>query len=119
METGTSSNRAVEAGRFAAFVYLVSIIVVMASERVYWYWAGSNLESVFEMSAFYVIPTAGALWAMARTRATKIHHVMLAGAFFAFMVEGVLTPIIYMDGPLVVLAALFVGWHGMLAFVGF
>jgi len=107
------------AARVAAFVALSAVIVTMASERVYWYWAGLNVGSIVEISIFYLIPMTGALWVLVHTKATHIHHVVLAGAFFAFLVEGVLTPIIYADGPLPVMAAMFVGWHGIVAFVGF
>ncbi|GMQ98958.1 MAG: hypothetical protein BMS9Abin17_1496 [Acidimicrobiia bacterium] len=106
-------------GRVAVFVALSAVIVTMASERVYWYWAGLNVGSVIEISLFYVIPVSGALWALAHAKATRVHQVVLAGAFFAFLVEGVLTPVIYQDGPLPIMAAMFVGWHGILAFVGF
>jgi hypothetical protein len=108
----------ISAGAIAAFVYLSSVIVVMGSERVYWYWAGLTLSSIFEIAAFYAIPTAVTLWALALAPVRRFHQVVLGGAIFAFVVEGVLTPIIYADGPLPVMASLFVGWHGMLAFVG-
>jgi len=107
------------AARIAAFVALSAVIVTMASERVYWYWAGLGVGSILEISVFYMIPMAGALWALAHAKATHVHQVVLAGAFFAFLVEGVLTPIIYLDGALPIMAAIFVGWHGIVAFVGF
>lgn len=105
-------------GSIAAFVYLTSVIVAMGSERVYWYWAGFTAGSTLEMATFYVVPVAVALWVLALVPAHRFHQVVLAGAVFAFVVEGVLTPIIYGDGPFPVLASLFVGWHGMLAFIG-
>jgi hypothetical protein len=40
---------------------------------------------------------------------------VLAGAIFGFVVEGVLTTVLYEDGPLPFLASLFVGWHGLLS----
>lgn len=103
----------------SAFVYLSSIIMVMASERVYWFWAGLDFESVFLLGAFYVIPASVGIWAVALTPAKRPYQVVLAGAIFAFVVEGVLTPIIYGDGPLPIMAAMFVGWHGLISFVGF
>ncbi len=113
-----SVTRLLSIGSIAALLYLTSVIVVMGSERVYWYGAGFTASSIFEMAAFYVVPVAAALWALALVPARRFHQVVLGGAIFAFVVEGVLTPIIYSDGPLPVLASLFVGWHGMLAFVG-
>lgn len=118
MET-TRTQKWIAGAGIAAFVYLASVIVVMASERVYWYWAGFNFESVLFLGSFYLIPTAGALWVLAKSRATHLHHVILAGAIFGFLTEGVLTPVIYSDGPFPLFAAMFTGWHGMIAFVGF
>lgn len=119
MEIASVNSRALRIAQIAGFAYLVSVIVVMASERVYWYWAGFTPDSVLFLGVFYLIPVTGALWAMAHSHATKFHHVILGGAFFAFLTEGVMTPIIYGDGPLPFLAAMFIGWHGMIAFVGF
>ena len=113
-----SRKQLTSTGAIAAFVYLTSLIVVMGSERVYWYWAGFTASSIFEIAAFYVVPVAVALWAIALVPARRFHQIVLGSAIFAFVVEGVLTPIIYADGPLPVLASMFVGWHGMLAFVG-
>ena len=117
--TTTRRRRARRALTTLCFAYLTSIIVVMASERVYWYWAGFTTESVLVLGLFYLIPTMAALWALALAPARRVHQVVLAGAVFAFVTEGVLTPIVYTDGPLPVLAALFVGWHGLIAFFGF
>lgn len=97
----------------AAFVYLTATILVPASERVYWFWSGFTADSVVFLSIFYLIPTAAALWALALAPARRFHQVVLAAAIYAF------TPIIYVDGPLPVMAAMFVGWHGLVAFVGF
>lgn len=105
--------------QITAFVFLTSVIVVMASERVYWYWAGFDAESVLVMGAFYLVPAMAGLWAMALAPARRPSHVVLAGAIFAFVVEGVLTPIVYLDGPLPVMAMMFTGWHGLVAFAGF
>ncbi len=104
---------------FAAFICLSSTIVVLASERVFWFWAGFNADSVLFLGAFYLIPTMVGLWALALSSASQVHQVVLAGALYAFVTEGVLTPVVYTDGPLPVLAAMFVGWHGLIAFVGF
>lgn len=119
MNPTTALKRALNLARVATFVYLTSTIVVMASERVFWYWAGFTVDSVFALGAFYLIPTASALWVLARAHATRWYHVILAGAVFGFVVEGVLTPMLYIDGPLPIMAAMFVGWHGVLAFFGF
>lgn len=114
-----TASRIRRAARLAAFAYLTSLIVVMASERVYWYWAGLTFESTATLALFYLIPTMAMLIAVAATPARKPHQVVLAGAVFAFVVEGVMTPVLYSDGPLPVMAALFVGWHGLISVVGF
>jgi len=116
---GTTSGQVLTLASIAAFVYLTAVILVMASERMYWYWAGFTPESVLALGVFYAVPAAVALWAMALVPSYRTRQVVLAGAVFAFIVEGVLTPVIYTDGPLPVLAALFVGWHGIIAFFGF
>lgn len=112
----TSLNRW---GRGFAFVFLSALIMVTASERVYWYLGGATLESIFAIAGFYLIPTLAGLWALGSGPSNRIHQVILAGAIFGFVVEGVLTTVVYEDGALPVMAALFVGWHGLLSVVSF
>jgi hypothetical protein len=102
-----------------AFVFLSSLLVVTASERVYWYLGGVGFEQNLLIAAFYMIPTLAALWAIGSGASSRLHQMVLAGAIFGFVVEGVLTTVIYEDGPLPLLAALFVGWHGLLSVVCF
>ncbi len=102
-----------------AFGFLTSVIVVMAAERAYWPWGGISVENLFGIAVYYLLPVAATLWLLAATRASRVEHVVLGGAVLAFLVEGVLTPVIYEDGALPLLAMLFVGWHGLVAFVGF
>lgn len=116
---GGRSGRWRRAVRFGAFVYLTSTIVVMGSERAYWYWTGINAETILLIGLFYLIPTMAGLWSMALTPARRAHQVALAAAMFAIVVEGVLTPMIYIDGPLPIMAFMFMGWHGLVAFLGF
>ncbi len=102
-----------------AFVFLSSLLVVTASGRVYWYLGGVGLEQNILIALFYAIPTLAGLWAIGSGGSSRLHQMILAGAVYGFVVEGVLTPVIYEDGPLPVLAALFVGWHGLLSIVAF
>lgn len=102
--------------RLALFVYLTATVGVMVSERVYWYYAGFNVESVVFLGCFYLLPAMAGIWTLALARGASARLVILAGAIYAFVAEGILTPIIYIDGPLPVMAAMFVGWHGILAF---
>ncbi len=101
------------------FVFLSSLLVVTASERVYWYLGGIGFEENIVIALFYMLPTLAALWAIGSGPSSRLHQIVLAGAIFGFVVEGVLTTVIYEDGPLPVLAALFVGWHGLLSVVCF
>lgn len=109
-----------------SFVFLSALIAVTASERVYWYWgfAGADPADValgtLEVALLYSVPMAVALWAMARTPVRRLHQLVLASAIFAFVVEGVLTAEIFQAGPIdPIFPAMFVGWHGLLAMVGF
>ena len=102
-----------------AFVFLSALLMVTASERVYWYVGGVSFESILGIAIFYMIPTLAALWALGSGPSSRIHQVILAGAIFGFVVEGVLTTVVYEDGVLPVMAALFVGWHGLLSVVAF
>lgn len=105
--------------RVSMFLYLSALLMMVASERVYWYWSGVTFESVVVLPLFYAVGTAAALWALALTGASRIRQLVLAGAVFAFVIEGVVTPVIYADGFLPVFAAMFVGWHGLVGLVGF
>ena len=101
------------------FVLLSALIMTTASERVYWYLGGATFDAFLAMAAYYAIPTLALLWAIGSGPSSRLHQLVLGGAIFGFVVEGVLTPVVYEDGPLPLLAALFVGWHGLVAFVGF
>ena len=102
-----------------AFVYLSAMTMVIASERVYWYVGGMSVESILGIGVFYMIPALAVLWTLGSGPSQRLHQIVLGGAVFAFVVEGVLTFVIYEDGPLPIMAALFIGWHGLLSVVGF
>lgn len=104
--------------RLGAFVYLTAIIAVVGSERIYWYWAGIDVASIAALAAFYALPVAAALWLLAYVPGRSGEQVVLAGAAYALLVEGVLTPVLYEDGPLPALALMFIAWHGLIAFAG-
>lgn len=44
-----------------AFVFLSSLLMVTASERVCWYLGGANFESLVAIASFYLIPTLAGL----------------------------------------------------------
>ena len=101
------------------FVFLSALLMVTASERVYWYVHGASFESILAVAAFYMIPALAGLWAIGSGPSNRLHQLILAGAIFGFVVEGVLTTVVYEDGVLPIMAALFVGWHGLLSVVAF
>ncbi len=98
-----------------AFVVVSSLVLVSASERLYWYLDGVSLAAFAEVAVFYIIPTVATLWVFGSGPSANLHQVVLVGAVYGFMVEGVLTAVVYEDGPLPLLAFIFVGWHGLLA----
>ena len=106
-------------GKGFAFVFLSALLMVTASERVYWYVGGVSIESILGVAVFYMIPARAGLWALGSGPSSRLHQVILAGAIFGFVVEGVLTTVVYEDGVLPIMAALFVGWHGLLSVVAF
>lgn len=96
----------------------LSLAAVVASERIYWYWAGIDADSLSVLTVYYAVAIAVAVTALVHAPGTGRRRVVLGGAVFALVVEGIITPVIYEDGPLPVLFLMFVGWHGVLGFVG-
>ena len=119
-------TRLTHIGATLAFIFISAVLAMTASERVYWYWGFADgppadvVLGTIEGALFYSVPMAAALWVMAKTPARQIHQLVLASAVFAFIVEGVLTAVIFEAGPLdPIFPAMFIGWHGILAMVGF
>lgn len=97
------------------FVLLSSAIMVVFSEKTFWYIQG---YATFELVLFYAIPVAASIWAIDRFQVQRFSGVVLVGGLFGFLVEGILTPAIYEAGLLdPVMPAYFVGWHGLLSLV--
>ena len=108
---------------FGLFV-VVGFIVSMNSERAYWFyspsWFGSRFGETAGVAVFYGFAVAGALWALGKIPFRGIHQLVLAGAVFAWTVEGVIVYVLHEGGlfdPF--FPAMFAGWHGVLSFVGF
>lgn len=123
---GVIQTRSKHIAASLAFVFVSALMAMTASERVYWYWGfiggspGDVVLGTLEGALFYSVPMAAALWAMAKTPVRHIHQLVLAAAVFAFVVEGVLTAVIFEAGPIdPIFPAMFIGWHGLLAMVGF
>ena len=106
------------AARTLAFLFACALVLVTVSEQVYWYWHGVGVGSLVELPLFYLVAALPALWLTQTLPARTVPQLVLISAMYAFLVEGVLTTVLYSDGPLPILAALFVGWHGLFAFVG-
>ena len=97
------------------FVVLTTAVVVFFSEKTYWYPQG---YAIGELILYYAFPVFACLWAIERFRVRTLPALILAAALFAFLVEGVLTPVIYEAGLLdPLMPAYFIGWHGLLSVV--
>jgi len=99
----------------AFFVLLSAIVMVFFSEKTFWYIQG---YAILELVLYYAIPVAVCLWIIDTLRVQRLSGLVLVGALFGFLVEGVLTPVIYEAGLLdPVMPAYFIGWHGLLSLV--
>jgi hypothetical protein len=107
-----------ERTRSGVFLALSSLIAVIGSERIYWYWAGDGWDVNLALVGFYLIPVSVAGWFAARSGRADLSTAVVVGSVYAVVAEGVLTPVIYEDGPLPLLALMFVGWHGLISVVG-
>ncbi len=97
------------------FVLLSSTIMVVFSEKTFWYIQG---YAIVELVLFYSIPIAASIWIIDLLQVQRLSGVVLVGGLFGFLVEGILTPVIYEAGLLdPVMPAYFVGWHGLLSLV--
>jgi hypothetical protein len=90
-------------------------VVVFFSEKTYWYVQG---YPILELVLYYSFPLYASLWAIEHFRVRSFPALILISAMFGFLVEGVLTPVIYEAGLLdPLLPAYFIGWHGLLSIV--
>ncbi|GMR09953.1 MAG: hypothetical protein BMS9Abin28_0774 [Anaerolineae bacterium] len=111
----TGWEKARQIGSRLVFVILSTTIMVFFSEKAYWYSQGFVLG---ELILFYAFPVYAILWAVERFRVRSMPALILVAALFAFLIEGVLTPVIYEAGLLdPVMPAYFIGWHGLLSVV--
>lgn len=99
-----------------SFVVLSAAIVVVSSEKFYWYPQGFTAVGFVELSAFYALPVAATLWVIERYNINRPWPILLASGIFALGVEGIITPVLYEDGPVPALALYFFAWHGVLSF---
>ncbi len=96
------------------FVFLCSLIATIVSERMFWFWS-TGVRVHVEVALFYMLPTAVVLWAIERFAVDDRSSLLLAVPLFAYVTEGVITPILYTGGPFVpFFPAWFSAWHGIL-----
>lgn len=105
----------VEPARLAWFAFLVGVAAAVSSERMFWYWA-SEPSGMIEVGAFYGLLLAGSLWLIDRFRVHELVGLALVLPTAGYLVEGILTPILYTGGPMVPFFPLwFAAWHGVLS----
>ncbi|MEO1062593.1 MAG: hypothetical protein AAFZ07_14350 [Actinomycetota bacterium] len=111
-ETGWRSG-----ARRLAFALVSAAIIVVVSERMFWFWASNPLSHV-EVSAYYALAVAPALWLIDRFRVDRLAPLVLVALVFGMFVEGVLTPVTYTGGPFVPFFPVwFTAWHGLMGLV--
>lgn len=108
-------ERLKQVGSRLVFVALSTAVMVFFSEKAFWYPAGYAL---LELILFYAFPVYACFWAIDYFRVRRLPAVVLIAALYAFLVEGVLTPVLFEAGLFdPIMPAYFVGWHGVLSFV--
>jgi hypothetical protein len=96
---------------------LVSCLLTAFSEAFYWYPGGTDYPV---RVLFYLIPTAAFLWTLNRYRAAGWTGLILIGAVYGFVTEGVLTTVLYGGFPFDPFAISYtsLAWHDLVS-VGF
>ncbi len=98
-----------------AFVLAASTVVTTGAERVFWYWTTSPIAHL-EVIAYYATSVVAFFWVLHRFAVDDVASLVLALPVFAYMTEGVLTPVLYSGGPFVPVFPLwFTAWHGLFA----
>ena len=97
------------------FVLLSTVVIVFFSEKAFWYPQGFVIS---ELILFYAIPIYACFWSIEHFRVRRLSSLILVAALFAFLVEGVLTPVMFEAGLFdSVMPSYFIGWHGLLAVI--
>jgi len=85
---------------------------------MFWFWAPEAVDHL-EIAAFYSLATGAGYLLMRRFRVSSPWSLLLVSPVVAYVVEGVITPVMYTGGPMIpVFPAWFAFWHGVLAFAG-
>lgn len=96
---------------------VVAALLTAFSETFYWYAGGTDYPA---RVIFYLIPTTALLWTIARWPGSRWPTVVLAGAVYGFVTEGVLTTVVYGGFPFDPFAISYtaLAWHALIS-VGF
>lgn len=111
VRTGCGTVRAVSG------VVVVSALLTAFSESFYWYPGGTDFA--FRV-VVYLVPTTALLWVVRTFPSRGVPIVILGGAVYGFVTEGVLTPVVYGGFPLDPFAISYtsLAWHALVS-VGF
>lgn len=96
---------------------VISALLAAFSETFYWYAGGTDYPA---RVVFYLVPTTALLWSIARWPGSRWPAVVLAGAVYGFVTEGVLTTVVYGGFPFDPFATSYtaLAWHAIVS-VGF
>ncbi len=99
-----------------AFAALSAVVLLIFSEKLYWYVTG---YTVVDLLIGYFFPAFVLLWVVDVFRARRLPALFLAGAVFGFVAEGMLTNTLYEGGPLALFSASYtpLAWHAPLSIV--
>ncbi len=95
-----------------AVVTVSALIMVVTSERVFWYYTDADFLSFAELAIFYGLGVAALFWFCHRYRVGSWWSLVAAAPVFAYVIEGVITPVLYSGGPTPVFPLWFSAWHG-------
>ena len=96
------------------FAILSAAILVVFSEKIFWYIQGYGF---LELLLYYFFPTYIFLWAIEAFHVRRWAPLFLAAALYGFLVEGVLTSVLYEDGLLGLFHVSYtaLAWHALLS----
>ena len=99
-----------------AFALLSAAVLVVFSEKLYWYVTG---YSVLDLLVGYFFPAFVLLWVVDTFRVRRLAPLFLAAAVFGFVAEGMLTNTLYEGGPLAWFSVSYtpLAWHAPLSVV--
>ncbi len=80
-----------------AFVLLSAAVLIVFSEKMFWYVTG---YSFLDLLLGYFFPTFALLWVIDAFRVRRLAPLFLVGAMFGFLAEGMLVGTLYEGGPL-------------------